>query len=972
MTNKFNLLSSLFIATMLMMLPMAVSAETVEIDGIWYNIVTKANIAEVTKNPSVYSYYSGDVIIPEKVSYNGVDIPVTRIGDSAFQECSNLTSVTLPNSVSSIGTCAFQDCSELTTITIPSSMRSIEYSAFSRTGLTSVHISDLLDWFKIDFRTSGANPLSWAEHLYIGGQEVKDLTIPDGVTSIQKYAFEGCRGLTSVTFSNSVKSIGESAFAHCGITSLTIPNSVTSIGAYAFVACHELTSVNLPNSLTSIADHAFEECRSLSSITIPSSITTIEDGTFACCSSLISVDIPDNVTSIGYSAFQQCSSLISVTIPQNMINIKSGAFGYCEKLADVYSKAVQVGSAGLTTDPNAFINSYQEYITLHVPAASIEAYRAVEPWKYFKGIVSLESTKYKLIYMVDGVAYKTYELYSGTAITPEAAPEKEGYTFSGWSDIPTTMPAKDVTVTGTFTVNKYKLVYQVDGAEYKSYEVEYGSTITPEAAPTKEGYTFSGWDNLPATMPAKDVTVSGTFTINKYKLVYMVDGEEYKSYDVEYKSKVTPEEAPAKEGYTFSGWSEIPDSMPAKDVTVSGTFTVNKYKLVYIVDGEEYKTIEVEYGSTITPEENPTKEGYMFSGWSEIPETMPAHDVTVTGSFSKGAYTLTYIVDGETYKTYSYDYGDAVTPEAYPEKEGYTFSGWDNVPETMPAGNVTVTGYFTVNKYTITYYVDGEVYKTVEVEYGSEITAEEEPTKEGYDFSGWSWIPSKMPAEDVTVTGSFTKASYEVDGATYQIDENGATLTSADNAAGDEVLDATVTINGKTYRITVIGEGAFQGNDRITSLTVPDGIEVIMQNAFDGCSKLMKLMLGKNVRYIGSKAFAGIGKAAARTRADAEPLTIECYAESVPQADSDCFEGVDVASAVLRVNDELTGVYKTTSPWNQFGSILGFNEAASVGSIFADEEGAEIYSIDGKRIDKVKKGMNIIRTREGVRKVVVK
>ena len=127
-------------------------------------------------------------------------------------------------------------------------------------------------------------------------------------------------------------------------------------------------------------------------------------------------------------------------------------------------------------------------------------------------------------------------------------------------------------MTGTFSINKYKLIYKVDGADYKSFDVEYGSSITPEAAPTKEGYTFSGWSDIPETMPAKDFTVTGTFSIKKYKLIYKVDGSDYKSLDVEYGSPITPEATPTKEGYTFSGWSEIPETMPAKDVIVTGSF----------------------------------------------------------------------------------------------------------------------------------------------------------------------------------------------------------------------------------------------------------------------------------------------------------------------------------------------------------------------------------------------------------------
>ena len=180
----------------------------------------------------------------------------------------------------------------------------------------------------------------------------------------------------------------------------------------------------------------------------------------------------------------------------------------------------------------------------------------------------------------------------------------------------------------------YNLTYQVDGEFYKSYEIEENESITPEAAPTKTGYTFSGWSDIPATMPANDVTINGTFSINNYNLIYKVDGEDYKTVPTEYNSAITPEAAPTKTGYTFSGWSDIPATMPANDVTITGTFSINNYNLIYKVDGEDYKTIPTEYNSAITPEAAPTKTGYTFSGWSEIPSTMPANDVTITGSFS--------------------------------------------------------------------------------------------------------------------------------------------------------------------------------------------------------------------------------------------------------------------------------------------------------------------------------------------------
>ncbi len=249
--------------------------------------------------------------------------------------------------------------------------------------------------------------------------------------------------------------------------------------------------------------------------------------------------------------------------------------------------------------------------------------------------VTVLNRPYIITYMVDGKEYKKDTVIYSEPVTPLAEPTREGYTFSGWSEIPTTMPAKDVTVTGTYTVNKYKLTYMVDGKEYRTDSIAYGTTLTALAKPTKEGYTFSGWSEIPTTMPAKDVTVTGTYTVNKYKLTYMVDGKEYRTDSIAYGTTLTAIAEPTKEGYTFSGWSEIPTAMPAKDVTVTGTYTVNKYKLTYMVDGKEYKTDSIAYGTTLTPLAEPTKEGYTFSGWSEIPTTMPAKDVVITGSFEK-------------------------------------------------------------------------------------------------------------------------------------------------------------------------------------------------------------------------------------------------------------------------------------------------------------------------------------------------
>ncbi len=197
------------------------------------------------------------------------------------------------------------------------------------------------------------------------------------------------------------------------------------------------------------------------------------------------------------------------------------------------------------------------------------------------------------------------------------------------------MPANDVEVTGSFSINSYILTYKVDGAVYKKDTLAYSTAITPLAAPSREGYTFSGWSEIPEAMPANDVEVTGSFSINSYILTYKVDGTVYKKDTLAYSTAITPLAAPSKEGYTFSGWSQIPETMPANDVEITGTFSVNSYILTYKVDGEVYKKDTLAYSTAITPLAAPSREGYTFSGWSQIPENMPASDVEITGTFYK-------------------------------------------------------------------------------------------------------------------------------------------------------------------------------------------------------------------------------------------------------------------------------------------------------------------------------------------------
>ena len=231
-----------------------------------------------------------------------------------------------------------------------------------------------------------------------------------------------------------------------------------------------------------------------------------------------------------------------------------------------------------------------------------------------------------------------------------------------------------------------------------------------------------------------------------------------------------------------------------------------------MVDGEIYKTSSIIYGTAITPEVEPTMEGYTFSGWSEIPTTMPAHDVVVTGSFTANtSYYLFYVLDGSVYKAYSIRCGTTIVPEPVPYKEGYTFSGWSGLPTIMPDHDVTVHGQYNINSYTLTYKVNGSVYKTFSVEYGTALTPEPAPVKKGMTFSGWGEIPATMPAYDLTFSGTYNWSRETVDGVIYQVADtlsNYASIVGYVGTNGEAELLSDIEIGGDVYEVYSIANNA--------------------------------------------------------------------------------------------------------------------------------------------------------------------
>ena len=404
---------------------------------------------------------------------------LTEIGDGMFYGC-KIPSLFIPNNIKHISPTAFNNCYTLTSVTIE----------------------------------DGTEPLNFGDGNNFYGCQLGDVYLGRNMQYSTNSPFKSNKeGICNIVFGDNVTDIPEYAFLGLkNVNALSLPPNLKKISKQAFYGCESLTTISIPGSVTEIGQQAFDLCRSLKTLSFEYGTETLAftapennlNNAFQN-SPIEDIYLGRNISFSNSSPFSIIETLKTLTIGNEVTHVANKAFIGCPNLKDVTSYAKTVP----TTGEVVFTPSYLPNATLHVPYELYCQYKVAPTWKDFGNIQNFEGL-YNLTYIVDGEVYKDSIVEQNTPIIPEADPAKEGYTFSGWSEIPETMPAHDVTITGTFTINSYDLTYMIDEEVYKVVAYNYGAAITPEPLPEGDYASFE-WVGLPETMPAHDVTIHANY-----------------------------------------------------------------------------------------------------------------------------------------------------------------------------------------------------------------------------------------------------------------------------------------------------------------------------------------------------------------------------------------------------------------------------------------------------------------------------
>lgn len=893
--------------------------------------------------------YAGDIIIPAKVKYeeNGDEYEVQSIDYKAFYGKENITSVSLYDNHENtqpftIGESAFENCTAMQTATFNSTSKvgSIEKAAFK--GCSSLEFVNLTN------ETYGIG-----DETFMGCSNLETISIPMHVTVINSKTFRNCFKLKNVT----------------------LHNNITDIKREAFYGAKKLNNIVLPANLEHIRLQAFYDCQAVEKLEIPHKVETIEREAFMNCRALKSVIIEEkegiSLGKIGTRAFTNCTHLEDITFPKKdngFIEIEEYAFMGCSQIKKVYW-FYSMNSAPNPTYPTiTHLDENQEHdvnpfnISGDEDAVRPTLYADRKPdendptfWQLFTFV---DRTTVNILDEKGGLYYNIIDSEDGkvamvTNDLPDAIDPNKPSIKAKYNNEEINIPDEiELTVKGE--TNTYK-VYSIERKAFANKEnlkkITFGKHIKDIGESAFAGCPLTDIYSNPTKSPTTYANCFDESVYNKATLYIPDDSEDYTDENV---------------------WGRFH----------KGVLTL--YELKYIYDnGVEFARQDINGGAPITPIGPPVKEGHKFSGWENVPNYMPNEAHTITGKFE---YKLTIKFGDETIKEKDYYYNSEISVfediENSKKETGFHIEWSEEKPTKMPANDVTITGRYVPNQYTITYEIDDVVYKTETLEYEREITLPETLEIEEPFSVIWEDYPTTMPNYNITIKG-YCQAKLEIDGLVIRINKkenNAEVLPNIDNSSVTEVtIPETVTIEGVSYPITSITEDAFKGYSKLTTITIPKTVSYIGAGAFNDCQLLTEIVLPKAIKTIEKEAFKSCWGL----------IKVTCLAEEMPTTHADAFKNTNITTiTTLFVPESIIDTYKATAPWSGFFKILtiGYTDENTGGTTDGTTDdnttddnttdainttmidGVEIegyYTIDGRKFNKPQHGLNMVRLKDG-------
>ncbi len=842
--------------------------------------------------------YIGNHLINTKTTISGsyaVKEGTVSLAVYAFQNCSALTNVTIPESIKSIGEYAFQNCAGLEEITIPGSVKSINNDTFQNcTGLTNVTLS------------KGVTDIGW--EVFYGCSNLKKVSIPDSVTSIGNSAFARCTALNNIKIPSSVKELGISVFQQCtSLTDITLPNSIISMGYGVFSSCSALKNVTLPENITGIPNNTFYGCTSLMGVIIPDKVTTIGSQAFRNCTALINITIPDSVTSIDSYAYYGCSALTGITVPDSVTSVGWYSFYGCSSLETVsLSENLTVIDSYLfdgclklksITVPHSVtkIGSYAFNGCTNLEAVNIGGGTTNIDWYAFSSCSNLEninvSVNNSTYSSVGGVVYnkEKTELIrcpvgkTGELIIPDAVTSIKPYAFSGCAKLEKIVVGNGITniVGNTFSGcnSPLEITIPKDATVIQDMAFQNCKGLTdiiiPDGVTTIGNSAFSGCTGLKSiTIPSSVTSIKNsafsqclaltdvhyTGTMDQWWEITINTGGNSKLINATIHTVGDDESFDVESGSCGENVNWVLDSEGT--LTISGSGDMENYesgtRTPWFSRRGYIKKVVIENGVTGIGD-------YAFFACEVLNEVSVPNSVTSIGKMAfDGDDSLTEIIIPESVKTIGYrafGYCENLTNITMPDTvtdiggsvifgTGYynDESNWEN--EVLYLGNHLIEARAALSG---TYEIKNGTVGIAQVafmqcDYLTEVIMPNSITVVGKSaFSGCFGLERVVLSNNLTTIGKYVFA-------------NCCSLTSITLA---ESTPRMMFFSRRAVNLTIpdsitnIEDGAFSYCENITSLTVPDSVKTLGESSFGNCVNLTSVSLGNGIENVGDSAFLG-------------------------------------------------------------------------------------------------------------------